>query len=169
MWNKIYTVALAIFVLVMLVLTYLTFSQLQSVGFAPAVIAENYLVYESYFQQFLWMSSVALLILANVLLWTEQKSWALWATFLYFAVFVLLQGWWFGRMFSAYQQNNNLPQNAISFGILVSTFICIIAAVGIFFNQFLVLRMRERMSKTTDVNEPDELTPIKENSTDKEI
>jgi hypothetical protein len=145
MWNKIYSVALAVFVLVMLALTYLTYSQLQSFGFAPSVIADSYLAYDNYYLQFLLLSAVLLLIPANVLLWTEKKSWALWATLSYFAFFILLQGWWLSRVFSAYRLKNNLTQDSISFGILVSAIICLVAAIGIFFNQFLILRLRERM------------------------
>lgn len=162
MWNKIYPIFLAVFVLVMLVLTYLAYSQLQSIGFAPEVIRDNYQTYENYFRQFLWMSSVVLLILANVLLWTERKSWALWTTLLYFALFTLLEGWWLGRAYTAYLQQHNLPQSAISFGILISTIMCIVAAVGIFFDHFLVLRMRERIYKTDSAEISDDIVAIEE-------
>jgi len=168
MLNKIYLVALAVFALVMIVLTYLTYSQLQSVGFAPSVIADSYLTYENYFRQFLWMSSLLLLILANVLLWTQQKSWSLWAALLYFAIFILLQGWWLNSAFLDYQQKNNLTQNRFSLGILISTIICIVATVGIFFNQFLVLRMRDRMYKMDSTDGSTGIELIKENSSTEE-
>jgi hypothetical protein len=162
MWNKIFPVVLAVAVVAMLILTFLAYSQLQSVGFAPAVIAENYLTYENYFRQFLWISSLILLILANVWLWMEGRSWALWATLLYFSFFTLLHGWWLGGVFSDYLLEKNLPKSGISFGILISTFVCMICAVGIFFDQFLVLRMRERMYKIDAPVEPSEEISIEE-------
>jgi hypothetical protein len=145
MWNKIYPIALAVFVLIMIVLAYLAFSELQSIGFKSNIIAENFQVKEGYYRQFLWLSSVLLLIVANVLLWLERRAWALWATLAYFAIFLLIDGWWLGKTFFDYQKENNLSDSLIPTSGLLTSFVCVIAAIGIFFNQFLVLRMRDRI------------------------
>lgn len=151
MLNKIYPVALAVAIVIMGVLTYLAYSQLQSTGFAPTVIAANYLEYSAYYQQFLWLSSAILLILANILLWKEQKSWALWVTLGFFALFVLLNGWWLNGIFADYKRDNFPPDANFSAAGLFSTIICIIAAVAVFFDQYIVLRMRERMYPVKEV------------------
>ena len=174
MLNKIYPIALTISVVIMAVLTYLAYSQLQSVGFAPTVIAANYLDYISYYQQFLWLSSAILLILANILLWNERKSWSLWATLVFFVFFVLLNGWGLNGMFSDYKGSNFPPDSNFSTTGLFSAVICIIAAVAVYFNQYIVLRMRERMypvkESISDPLEklPDETAP-EEKSPDSEI
>lgn len=148
MWNKIYPVALAIAVVVMIVLTYLAYSKLQSVGFAPSVIAANYLTFEGYYGQFLWFSALILLILANILMWTQRRSWALWATLSYFVIFLLLKGWWLDKVFFNYQQENSLTDSSLFAGGLISTVLCVFAAVIVYFDQFLVLRLHERMYKS---------------------
>lgn len=145
MLKKIFLLAVAVAALVMIVLTYAANSKLNSIGFAPATVAENYLIYQSYYQQFLVLSSLILLILANVLLWKERRAWALWTTLAYFSIFVLLQGWWLDANFFTYKKQNNLWQGEFSLSGFVSALFCVAAAVGIFFNQFLVLKMRDRI------------------------
>lgn len=151
MLNKVFPIALTLAVVIMAILTYFAYLQLQSVGFAPSVIAGNYLQFEGYYQQFLWLSSVILLLLANILLWKEKKSWALWATLGYFAFFVLINGWWLNGIFADYKRANFSPDGNLNTAGLFSAIICIAAAVAVFFDQFIVLRMRERMHP---VNEP---------------
>jgi hypothetical protein len=144
MWNKIYFLVLAIAVLVMVVLTFFAFTWLQSVT-KPVDVAANYDYYSNLYGTFLWLSSLVLLILANVLLWKTRRAWALWTTFLYFAAFVLLQSWWLGGLYLDFKQRNNLAQETFSFSGLIGSVLCVLAAVGIFFDQFLVLRMRDRI------------------------
>lgn len=145
MLKKIFPLALAVASLVMIFLAYTAHSKLNSIGFAPATVAESYLVYQNYYQQFLVLSSLILLILANVLLWKERRAWALWATLAYFSVFILIQGWWLDAQFLTYKKQNNLWQGEFSLSGFVSALFCVAAAVGIFFDQFLVLRMRDRI------------------------
>lgn len=145
MWTKIFLIVLAVALLSMLVLTYFSYAQLQSIGFAPKDIAASFLSYGSIYWTGLWVSSLALLILANVVLWLNRRAWALWATFLFFAIFVLVRTWWLNELYVGYTKQNNLPAETLfGYGIL-GVLLCIIAAVGIFFNQFLVLRMRDRV------------------------
>lgn len=152
MWNKVYFLALAVAAVVMGVLAYLAFSQLQGIGFSPTQIAENFRHYESLYQQFLWMSSVILLILANVVLWQMRQAWALWTTLIFFAVFVLLDTWWLGSLYSNYKQTNLAAPDSFSFSGIVGAILCVAAAVVVFFNQFIILRMRDRIHGVPPVN-----------------
>ncbi|HEX8733816.1 MAG TPA: hypothetical protein VF721_00705 [Pyrinomonadaceae bacterium] len=160
MWTKIYLIFFAVAFLTMGVLTYLSYAQLQSIGFAPSIIAGNFLSYAGTYWTVFWIFSLALLILANVVLWLNRRAWALWLTLLFFSIFVLLRTWWLNEVYVNYTKQNNLTAETLfGFGIL-GVLLCIIAAVGIFFNQFLVLRMRDRIhsvDKTAiaEINEPE--------------
>jgi hypothetical protein len=145
MWTKIFLILLAVSFLAMSVLTYLSYAQLQSIGFAPRAIAESFLAYGGFYWTGLWISALALLILANVVLWFNRRAWALWATFLFFSLFVLVRTWWLNEVYVSYTKQNNLPAETLfGFGI-IGVLMCIVAAVGIFFNQFLISRMRDRV------------------------
>src|SRR5215213_1435539 len=145
MWTKIYLILFAVALLTMSVLTYLSYAQLQSIGFAPKDIAENFLSYAGTYWTGFWIFSLALLILANVVLWLNRRAWALWLTLLFFSIFVLIRTWWLNELYVNYAKQNNLAAESIpAYGIFGVLF-CIVFAVGIFFNQFLVLRMRDRV------------------------
>lgn len=149
MWNKLYLVILSIGVLAMLCLTYLSYSWLQSVT-KPADVVANYTFYNTLYWNVLGISSLLLLIVANVILWINRKSWALWLSLLYFAVFVILQTFWLGETYSAFQTQNNLPAVQSSFGgMVLGVLLCVIAAVAVFFDQFLVTKMRDRVHGET--------------------
>lgn len=145
MWTKIFLILFAIAVLAMCFLTYLPYAQLQSIGFAPKDIASSFLSYAGIYWTCLWFSALVLLILSNVILWLTRQYWALWLTFLYFSIFVLVRTWWLNEVYVSYTKQNNLPAETLFGYGIIGVLLCIIAAVGIFFNQFLVLRMRDRM------------------------
>ena len=113
MINKIFFVLLGIAFLLMGILTFLTLTQLQSIGFHPVQIVQNFGGYESLHSTVLWISSIVLLILANVILWTTQKGWALWLTFLYFAVFMMVNTWWLTESLANYQINSGLEPRSV--------------------------------------------------------
>jgi hypothetical protein len=145
MWTKIYFVLFAAAFLGLCVLTLLCYSQLQSRGFAPQDIEKGFLAYRNLYWQFLWISSLILLILANVILWRARGAWAVWTTFAFFAVFVLVQSWWLGGVYFRYAKENNLTESSFSLDGILGVTLCAAIAVAAFFNQFLVLRMRDRM------------------------
>lgn len=147
MLNKTFLAAFAAAVVAMSVLIFYAHQQIQSIGFKPEVIAENFLAANSLSWKFLWFSAIALLILANVVLWTTRRSWAMWSTLGYFAVFAIVETWWLGGLFSEFGRQNSLSS---SFGYMIGTYVfgavlCILAAVIVFFNQFLVVRLIERI------------------------
>lgn len=145
MINKIFLAVIAIAAIVMAVLTFLTYSQLQSNGFAPDRIVQNFEYYDTIHKTALWISSLTLLVLANIILWTYRKSWALWSTFAFFAVFILLNMWWFGDSLVDYKKTNNLLNGSFNIGGIIGAVFVVVVGIGIFFNQFLVLRMRDKM------------------------
>jgi hypothetical protein len=144
MWNKIYLIALAVFLVLMSVLTYIACDWLSSID-APRNVVSNYEYYSRLSANFLWISALILLILANILLWQTRKAWALWTTLLYFVFFIFLHTFWLNKSFIAYQKDNGFLTSSISLTPFVGVGLCLAAAVVVFFNQFLVLRMHEKM------------------------
>ena len=145
MLNKIFLLVLAIAIIAMSVLSFFSYNWLQSVD-KPATVAANFDIYSGFTWTFLWISSVALLIFANVLLWTYKSIWSLWLSFLYFASFILLNTLWLGELAFAYKKINGLSDGAFSILGIAGAVLCVVVAVGVFFDQFIVLRLREKMS-----------------------
>ena len=145
MWNKIYLIALAAAVLAMGILLYLPYSWLESVT-APSNVALNYNYYSNISWLFLLISSLALLIIGNLVLLRTGKSWAMWASFLYFAVFIIIHTFWLGAQFFRYQQTNNLTDSVFSFGAFFGAVLVGLAAIIVFFNQYLVKRLLDKMN-----------------------
>lgn len=148
MWNKIYLILLAVAVLGMAVLTYISADWLTSVG-DPRTAAENYSYYASLSQTFLFVSSLILLLVGNALLFKTRQSWALWATFVYFAVFVVLHSFWLGEKYLQFKQARGLSDSTISFGAIIGVLFVAIAAILVFFDQYLVKRMQAKMLPQT--------------------
>lgn len=166
MLNKIYLILFAVAILLMAVLSYLTVSQLNSIGFPPPQIVEYFRSFESLHWLSLWISSLALLILANVILWTNRTSWALWITLLFFGVFIMVNTWWLTENLGSYQKVHNLETGGmLSKNGIFGAILCIVGGIGIFFNQYIVLRMRDKMfDKPSEVVE--EKTEITEKQTE---
>ena len=145
MWNKIYTIALAVSAVIMSLLTFYSYNILDGRGFAPQTIEQNYEEYSGMARLFLWLSSIILLVLANVLFWRLQQSWALWATFLYFAVFTVVQTFFLDDAFSTYKAANNLSLSQLSITPFLGVLLCVLGAVIVFFDQFLISRLHKKM------------------------
>jgi hypothetical protein len=143
MWNKIYLTILAATILAMGVLLYLPFSWLQSIG-APATVRDNYLYYSNISWIFLLASSLILLVLGNVVLWKTRGAWAMWTTLLYFAVFMVAQTFWLENSFFRFKQENNFTSGAVSWSPLSGAVLIALAAVIVFFNQYLVKRLLDK-------------------------
>ena len=145
MWNKIYLVLLAVAALTMAILQLLPNSWLGSVT-DPRNVARYYTYYAGISWTFLLVSSVFLLIVANIVLLKTGKAWSLWTTLVYFAAFMLAQTFWLEQNFFRYQQANNLTDSAFFFGSLYGVGLIALAAVIVFFNQFLIKRMQTQNS-----------------------
>lgn len=143
MWNKIYLAVLAAAILAMAVLLYFPYSWLQSVT-APKDVEAYYKYYSNMSWLFLLISSLVLLLLGNILLWKTRRSWAMWTTLLYFAGFVIAQTFWLDRKYFDYQQENNLTDSVIWFGALSGAILIFLAAIIVFFDQYLVKRLLDK-------------------------
>ncbi|MCD9187494.1 MAG: hypothetical protein LUM44_13745 [Pyrinomonadaceae bacterium] len=144
MWTKIYLIALAIAIIPTVLLTYYSYSWLKSIG-APLDSAANFEYFSNISVNYLWISTLILLILGNILLWKTRKSWALWATLGYFSVFVIAKYFWLDVAFSQFRQIKGLPETGIAVGVFMGVFYCLFFAIIIFFDQFIVLRMNGKM------------------------
>ncbi len=146
MLNKIFLGLLAVAILMMAALSFLTNSQLTSIGFPPPQIVETFRSYENLHWLAMWISSLVLLVLANVIMWTNRKSWALWLTFVFFAAFIMVNTWWLTENLSAYQTSNKLDTGGMlsKNGVFGAVFV-VATGIGIFFNQFIVFRLRDKM------------------------
>lgn len=165
MWNKIYSLLLAVSIVVMGVVAYLTYSQLQSFGFAPAIIVGSFNTYSSAYWGFLGVSFIVLLTIGNIILWKFRTSWALWTSLAFFVVFVLLKSFWLGKELFDYETRNALTHSSPFITYFLGVLLCAAAAAAIFFNHFLVLRMRDKIygepvsidnQSTTDLSEKSE-------------
>jgi hypothetical protein len=148
MWNKIYSVILAIAILAMGVLLYFQYSWLQSKT-APRDVIAQYEFYSNTGWLFLLASSLVLLIAGNVVLWKTGRAWAVWTSFLYFAGFMLAQTFWLENSFFRYKQANTAENSLISWSPLLGVVLIALAAIIVFFNQYLVKRMREKTLPAT--------------------
>jgi hypothetical protein len=144
MWNKIYLVLLLVAILAMCAITFICNNQFSSYD-NPISVLQRIETYISLYWNFLWISSAILLILANVLMWINKKAWAIWSTFIFFAVFVLLQTFWLENSYLAFQQKNGLTDKTFSAFGIVGALLCLGVGVGLFFNQFIVFRLRDKM------------------------
>lgn len=164
MWNKIYLIVLAAAILAMGVLLYLPYSWLQSIT-APKDVQEHYSFYSHISWIFLLVSSIALLLLGNVVLWITRKSWALWVSLSYFAVFMAAYTFWLETSFFKYKQSNNLETGLIAWSPLYGVVLIALAAVIVFFNQYLVKRAQNKMfpSEQTIESLPEESSVKDEN------
>lgn len=143
MLSKIYVLVLVVAILITGLLTFYAYSWLGSLS-GPQSIVENHNFYSNLAWTCVWLSSIILLGIANAILWKTQKLWAMWASFVFFAAFVILQTFWLSPAFSNFLFNNNLQERGISFSPFLGIIICILAAIIVFFNQFIVLRMHEK-------------------------
>ena len=155
MWKKIYLTTLAVAILAMSVLLYLPYSWLQSVT-APKDVAAQYEFYSNICWMFLLISSLILLIVGNVVLWKTRGSWAMWTTLLYFAVFVVAYTFWLEQMFFQFQRQNNITTEVISFSPIFGIVLVVLAAIIVFFDQYLVKRL---LDKTYPPLQPAESLP----------
>jgi len=157
-------IGLGIFVILMGILTYFAFDWLGSLT-APIDVKTNYEFYMASGRQTLWFSTLILLILANIIFWKLQKSWAFWSTLLYFVFFILIQSFWLDRAFEQFKENRGLSDGTLSISPIIGIILCIFAAVFVYFNQFLVKRMYDKMfNKENEIKElpeeTDEADPV---------
>ncbi len=100
----------------------------------------------------LWIASGLLLLLANIILLTTRSAWAMWTTFAFFAVFTLIRYFWTGPAGFAFHQSFDPNAATYNFSVFLGVFLIVGAAVVVFFDQFLIVRILQKMYGT----EPEE-------------
>jgi hypothetical protein len=159
MWNKIYLAVLIIAVVIMSFFTFYSHSWLGSIG-DPKDALSGYEFYAGLGSTFLWISTAVLLILANILLWNSLRSWAMWTSFAYFAIFIILRFFWLETSAFNFQKANKFTESSFFFTPFVGVLFLIIVAAIVFFNQFMNLRLNERMHPPRENEE--ESQPVEE-------
>ncbi len=142
MWNKIYLGVLAIAVAIMGFFNYYSWSWLQSIG-SPEAAIKGYEYHSSLAWLVLWVFAVLLLLLGNSVLWASRKSWALWTTFLYFSVFLIIRNFWLDRAFLDFE-SRHAGLEGLSVAPIIAVSLIILAAIIVFFDNFLVTRLRAK-------------------------
>lgn len=156
MWNKIYLVALGLSIALMAFFTYYSFSWLESIGL-PAAAVEGYEYHSGLACSVLIFTGIALLMLANGVLWATQRAWAMWATFAYVAVFVIVRYFWLGEAYFRFRKTNGMFDGSFSLGPVMGVILVVAAGVLIFANQFGSVRLYRKLYPATAV-EPEQFT-----------
>lgn len=144
MWSKIYLAILGLSLITMGFFLYYSWSWMQSIGL-PAAAAAGYEYHASFAWPLLWITTIALLLLGNVILWTSRRAWALWATFIYFAAMALLRFFWLEQTYFQFRKINNLADGSFALGPFVAIIMVVVMAVIVFLDQFMVVRLHEKM------------------------
>ncbi len=155
MLTKIYLVLLSVAVILMVALTYLSYGWLQSIG-DPQNAIQNYQFYSGISWSVLWVCFLALVIVANVLLWKTRKAWALWASLLFFLTFIITQTFWLENAFFNFVKENTAAESKYFVTPFLGITISIVATIGIFFDQFILVRMRDKMLEKDGILTPSE-------------
>lgn len=143
MWTKVYLALLAIASLAMAFFTHYSWSWLQSIG-APAAAIAGYNYFAGLAWAFLVISSIILVVSANVVLLKSGFSWAMWTTLGYFTLFILIQYFWLEQAASGTFSPEMLGRT-VWLGPFFAVFLCVGAAAVIFIDQLLVVRLKNRI------------------------
>src|SRR5215204_987330 len=152
MWNKIYLAILAAAVLVMCFFTFYAGNWLTSIGDPRDAIA-GYEYYAGLGMTFLSISTVILLVLANVILWKTRRGWAMWTTLGYFAIFLSLRIFWLEKTRYTLQY----PESLFFTPALIGGIGIIAAGSVVFINQLLNLRLNGKLNPPPETIENDEV------------
>jgi len=153
MLSKVYVGLLIASIALMAFFTYYSWSWLQSIGL-PATAIEGYEYHFFLAGTILWISSLILLLAGNAVLWVTKNGWALWVTFLYFAIFAVIRGFWLDRAFFHFAEDKDLFGASVSAAPFVAVIMIAIVAVVVFVDQFVVVRLHGQMYPTEIAEEP---------------
>ncbi len=143
MWSKIYLAILAVAIVVMAFFTFYSWSWLQSIGLPAAAVA-GYEYHAELAWPALWILTIALLVLGNAVLWASGRAWAMWITFIYFAAFVIIRYFWLDKAFLGFRTTHGLTDSSFSVAPLMAVILVVLMAAIVFFDQFIVLRLRTK-------------------------
>lgn len=152
MWSKLYLGLLGLFIVVMAFFSFYSWSWLQSIGLPAGAIA-GYEYHAGFAWTSLWVTTILLLLSGNALLWTTGRAWALWTTFVYFAVLVVVRFFWLDEAFFSFKKSNELVDGSFSVGPFFAVMLIALLAAIVFLNQFIVVRMHQKMYPPVVIDE----------------
>ncbi len=159
MWSKLYLVLIGLSGAAMAFFTFYSFSWLQSIG-QPQAAVDGYTFHSYISVLILWLSALSLLLLANAVLWTTGKAWAMWLTFLYAALFFGIQYFWLGEEFFRFKKTNGFFDGSFSLGPVLGVILIVVSGIVVFANQFASVRLHRRMyPRVIPVSTEPELDP----------
>lgn len=152
MWSKIYLAILAIAIVVMAFFTFYSWSWLQSIGLPAAAVA-GYEYHSGLAWPVLWITTIALLVFGNAILWASGRAWAMWVTFIYFSAFAVIRYFWLDQAFFQFKKTNGLFDGSFSIAPLMAVILVVLMAAIVFFDQFIVLRLRAKTYPAAEKND----------------
>ena len=143
MWNKLYLAVIAISIAAMAFFTFYSASWLQSIG-SPATAVSGYEYHSEMAWIAIWITTIALLLVANAVLWATDKSWAVWTTVVYFAVFMIVRYFWLDQAFITFKKQNVSFDGSFSVAPLLGVILILLVAAVAFFDQFILVKLRKK-------------------------
>jgi len=144
MFSKIYFGVWAVSAVIVIFFTYYAWSWLQSIGL-PTAALEGYLYHSQAAMTSALISSVVLVVLGNALLWLNNNSWALWSTYGYFAIYMLVYYFWLDPAALAFKSDKGLSAGGFSISPLLGVIFIIAAGVMVFLDHFVIVQLRRKM------------------------
>ncbi|MBE7516214.1 MAG: hypothetical protein HS105_06365 [Chloracidobacterium sp.] len=143
MFGKLYIILLALAAIISSFFTYYAWSWLQSIG-APAAASEGFAYHAELAVGFLWAAVVILLAAGNAVLWRSGRSWAVWLSLAYFIIAFGALSFWLAPAYSQFLSDHNVTSASSITGPLFGVILIILMAIVVFFEQFIVVRLRAK-------------------------
>lgn len=144
MWNRVYLTALAAFTLILALISYYSWSWLRSIGSPSAAIA-GFDTSDDIGWTFLLITTVVLLVIANFVLARTLRPWALWTTFIYFSVFVIIKYFWLSVSATSFLRQNNLDSGSYILGPFLALILCAGFGTVVFVNQLASIKISNKI------------------------
>ncbi len=140
MLSKIYIGLLAVSVAIVGFFTYYSWSWLQSIG-VPAAAVEGFVYHSGTAWYVLWVSFALLLAVGNGILWSSRSSWAMWASFIYLAAFLLIRYFWLDGAAFRFKTAAGLGEGSFSLGPLLGALVIVAAGMVVLADHFIVVQL----------------------------
>jgi len=153
MSNKAFLALLAIGVLVAGFFVCYAWSWLGSIG-DPRTAWEAFNYYKRTGVYFVIPWTVLLLIVANVVLWTSRRAWAMWVSYAYFSLFAALLLVWLHLAGTAFcERTATCVSPSYLVGPLLAVLGMVVLGVAVFVDQLVVLRPYTKMYPAIETDE----------------
>ncbi len=121
-----------------------SYSWLRSIG-EPSAAFDGFTYYLGLSWNALWISSALLLVTANAALWKTRSSWTMWATFVFYTFFVVARYFWLEPAGASFRVERLGAAAGYNVSVLLGIVLVFLFGVIVFFNQYLSLRLFEKM------------------------